>query len=103
MTVFSICKVILTSPMSEASQSLLLLVSGTGTLVVATCGIEVISYRERYAACEVIAVFAVVDISTIESPPLAVAFSQVVGLEIDCQPVVEERLAQPCANGHKAC
>ena len=67
----------------KRSQSLLLLVSGTGTLIAAACGIEVISHRERYAVREAIAVFAGVDISTIESPPFAVAFSQVIGLEIE--------------------
>ena len=73
MTVFSICKVILTSPMSEASQSLLLFVSGTRSLVAAACGIEVIGHGERDAAREIVSILSADDISTIIRPPLTIA------------------------------
>ena len=77
MTVFSICKVILTSPMSETSQSLLLFVSGTGTFIAAACGIEVIRHGERDAAREIVGVLSADDISTIIRPPLTIALGQV--------------------------
>ena len=90
MTVFSICKVILTSPMSEASQSLLLLVSGTGTFIAAARGVEVIGHGERDATREIVGVLSADDIRAIKSPPLAIAFGQVRGLEKEDETVFEE-------------
>lgn len=86
-----------------SSQSLLLFVSCTGTLVATACGIEVISHSERDVARKIVGVFSADDIRAIIRPPLAITLGQVRGLEEKDKAVFEERLAQPCIHGHKTC
>ena len=61
----------------EASQSLLLFVSCTGTFIAAARGIEVIGHGERDAAREIVSILSADDISTIIRPPLTIALGQV--------------------------
>ena len=86
-----------------SSQSLLLFVSCTGTLVATACGIEVISHSERDVARKIVGVFSADDIRAIIRPPLAITLGQVRGLEEEDETILEERLAQPCIHGHKTC